>query len=475
VLLSKNLLKKIFFRKDFNSQENKKNLLERNLNLLGLVLLGIGAIVGTGIFVSPGIVAGVYAGPGAILSFLFAAIVCMLVAFCYAEFSSTIPVGGSAYVYVYSTFGQLMAWLAGWSIIIYSIVSSATVSVAWSSYFRNLFNLNFGTKFDIIATLLIFILTLFLLRGMKDSAMLNNIMVFVKFFIIMFFIGVGIFFIKGENFSPFIPEYFKDSNNIKHYGILGVISGAASCFYSYLGFEVVATTSEEVKNPKRDVPLGIILSLTVAAILYILMTTVLVGMVDYKDLLDPKIQSYSAAYAMKSVGKVWVANIISIGAIAGMTTVALLNLYAGTRLILAISRDGLLPKKFSELSEKRKIPILATCFVGILTAIAANFLSLEAAIEVVSSCALFVFSLVSIGILFLRYDNKFKNLEKSFKVPLFPVTPILAFVTCILLMTRFKKLTWIIFLSCQLIGIIYYLIYLFVSQKNINSEKNNNQ
>jgi APA family basic amino acid/polyamine antiporter len=465
------LFKNFFKRKDISSELNKKSLLERNLSLVSLILLGIGAIVGTGIFVSPGIIAGVYAGPATILSFLVAAFVCMLVALCYAEFSSTIPIGGSAYVYAYSTFGQFIAWLVGWSIIVYSMISTAVVSVAWSSYFKNLFNLNFRTRFDVIATILILLLMGFLLRGMKDSAKLNNTMVFVKFFTIMFFVGIGIFFIKKENFFPFIPKVIIDNSGIKHYGLLGIISGAASSFYSYLGFEVVATTSEEVKNPKRDVSLGIIISLAAAAILYILMSTVLVGIVNYKDLADPSIQSYSAAYAMKIAGKAWASNIISVGAIAGMTTVALLNLYAGTRLVLAISRDGLLPRKLSKLSEKNKVPVRATIFVAIVTVIAANTLSLDSAIELVSSCALFVFAIVSIGVIFLRYDKQFKDLEKSFKVPMFPVIPILAFASCILLMAQFKKFTWIIFLICELIGILYYL---FIGQRTSQLDQKNN-
>lgn len=460
----------IFTKKDVAADLAKQPVLVRTLSAFGLTTMGVGAIVGAGIFITPGIIAGKYAGPAVILSFLLAAVVCALAALCYAEFASTIPLAGSAYTYAYSVFGEIIAWVLGWSLISEYLFAVSSVAGSWSSYFQNLLG-GFGVHLptylqhanghgvDVIAIVIVLLVTALLINGVRESTRVNEIMVIVKIAVILLFIGVGIFFIKTNNYVPFIPKGFTDNTGVHHYGFWGIVGGAATAFYAYIGFDAVSTASEEVKNPKRDMPIGIIGSLGVASVLYMALSAVLVGVVNYKDLANPAHQGDPVAYALTLINQNWVAGIVSLGAVVGMTTVLMVMSFGGNRLIFAISRDGLLPKAFSKVSEKSKIPLGSTIIFGVIAALIAGFVPLQTVAELVNIGTLFAFALVSLGVLFLRHDRQFKGITTGFKVPLYPWIPILSFVACVFLMLQLEVITWKVFIIWQVVGLIWYAIY----------------
>lgn len=460
----------IFTRKDVAADLAKQPVLVRTLSAFGLTTMGVGAIVGAGIFITPGIIAGKYAGPAVMLSFLLAAVVCALAALCYAEFASTIPLAGSAYTYAYSVFGEIIAWVLGWSLISEYLFAVSSVAGSWSAYFQNLiggFGIHLptylqhanGKGIDVIAMIVVLLVTALLIVGVRESTRINEIMVIVKIAVIFLFIGVGVFFIKTNNFVPFIPKGFTDVNGIHHYGIGGIIAGAATAFYAYIGFDAVSTASEEVKNPKRDMPIGIIGSLGVASVLYMMLSAVLVGIVNYKDLANPAHQGDPVAYALTLINQNWVAGIVSLGAVVGMTTVLMVMSFGGNRLIFAIARDGLLPKAFSNISQKSKVPLGSTIIFGGLAAVIAGMVPLQTIAELVNIGTLFAFALVSLGILFLRRNPQFKDLQTGFKVPLYPVIPILSFALCFFLMLQLEVVTWKVFIVWQIVGLIWYFVY----------------
>lgn len=460
----------LFTKKDVTADLAQKPVLERSLSAFGLATMGIGAIVGAGIFITPGIIAGTYAGPAVILSFLLAAFVCALAALCYAEFASTIPLAGSAYTYAYAVFGELVAWILGWSLISEYLFAVASVASSWSAYFQNLIG-GFGVHLpeylrhanghgvDIIAIIICVLVTLLLLVGVRESTRINSIMVIVKIAVILLFIVVGAFFIKTNNYVPFIPKGFTDAAGVHRYGFAGIVAGAATAFYAYIGFDAVSTASEEVKNPKRNMPIGIIASLGVASVLYMALSAVLVGVVNYKDLANPAHQGDPVAYALNLIHQNWVGGIVSLGAVVGMTTVLLVMTFGGTRLLFAISRDGLLPKSFHAISLKKKIPTGSTLIFGVLAAFIGGVVPLQTIAELVNIGTLFAFALVSIGVIFLRNESQFKNIEAGFKVPLYPVVPILSFLMCVFLMIQLKAITWQVFAVWQALGLIWYFVY----------------
>ncbi|CAH0418259.1 amino acid permease [Periweissella ghanensis] len=460
----------IFTKKDVAADLAKQPVLERSLSAFGLTTMGVGAIVGAGIFITPGIIAGKYAGPAVILSFLLAAVVCALAALCYAEFASTIPLAGSAYTYAYSVFGEIIAWILGWSLVSEYLFAVSSVAGSWSAYFQNLLG-GFGVVLptylqhangkgiDIIAIIIVLIVTTLLISGVRESTRVNEIMVIVKIAVILLFIGVGAFFIKSGNFVPFIPKGFTDAAGVHHYGFAGIVAGAATAFYAYIGFDAVSTASEEVKNPKRDMPIGIIGSLGVASLLYMTLSAVLVGVVNYKDLASPAHQGDPVAYALTLIHQNWVAGIVSLGAVIGMTTVLMVMSFGGNRLLFAISRDGLLPKAFSKVSERSKVPAASTIIFGVLAAFIGGVVPLQTIAELVNIGTLFAFALVSLGIVFLRRDPQFKDNRQGFKVPFYPVVPILSFALCVFLMLQLEMITWKVFVIWQVLGLIWYAVY----------------
>ncbi len=461
----------LFVRKDVQTDILKKTGLSKSLSAFSLTTMGVGAIVGAGIFITPGIIAAKFAGPSAWLSFVLAAVVCSFAALCYSEFSSTIPLAGSAYTYVYSVFGEFIAWILGWALVSEYLFSVSAVAASWSAYFQNLlagFNIYLpeglraaiGTTgqphafFDLPAFIIIMIISGLLIEGVRESAKVNSIMVIIKILVILLFIGVGAFFVKPANFTPMMP-----------FGFNGVVSGAAVAFYAYIGFDAVSTAAEEVKNPQKNVPIGIIGSLLIATILYIALSVVLVGIVKYSKLsvADP------VAYSLHFIHQNWVAGIISLGAVIGMTTVLIVFLYGGTRLVFAISRDGLLPPVLSKLSLRSHSPKANTWIFGILGSVFACIIPIDKITELVNIGTLFAFAMVSIGIVFLRRDPKFKNLDTAFKVPFYPYLPILSFILCVGLMLQLKPFTWIAFTIWLIIGLIIYASYGFHHSKIRNA------
>lgn len=447
-----------YFRKKPLETSEKPSNLKRELKTMDLILLGLGAIVGTGIFVITGTAAAVTAGPSLILSFVIAAFSCILSALCYAEFASRIPVSGGAYSYAYTVFGELLGWLVGWLMICEYLLANASVASGWSGYMngfldgiglglpialRSSYNAEAGTYIDLIAILITFVVTYIVIQGAKKALRLNNIMVIVKFALIALFMVVGVFYVKPENWTPFAP-----------FGLKGVASGAAVVFFAFLGFDAVSTAAEETKNPRRDVPRGIIGSLGIATVLYIAVTLVLTGIVPYAQLnvKDP------VAFAIRFIGQDFIAGIISVGAIVTLLTVLISMTYGLGRLIYAIGRDGLLPKKLSQVDTKTKGPKFATQIVGVVSAVLAGIVPLNKLAELTNIVTLMIFVIIALGIIKLRKDFG-EPTEGEFKVPFVPIFPIVSIVVCLYLMIQLSLSVWIAFVIWLVLGILVYLSY----------------
>lgn len=448
----------IFRKKDVSQLLNgNTERLPQTLGGFDLVMLGVGAIVGTGIFILPGTVAATHSGPAIVISFIIAAIVCALAAMCYSEFSSTIPVTGSAYTYGYIIFGEVIAWLVGWALVLEYGLASASVATGWSAYFVNILEgLNIhipemftgpfdpanGTYINLPAVIIVLAIAFLLTRGIQESTKINKIMVFVKVGVILLFVLVGMFYVKPENWQPFMP-----------FGVEGILSGAALVFFAFLGFDAVSSAAEEVKNPQRNMPIGIIGSLFICTLLYVAVSLVLTGIVSYTQLNVTD----SVSFALQMVNQDWISGIISVGAVTGMMTVILVMIFGGTRLLYALGRDGLLPKIMSDLDRKHKTPVKNTWIFAILIAFCAGFIPLGTLAELVNMGTLIAFIIVSVGVIFLR---KNKNMPSGgFKVPLFPIIPILSFGACVFLILQLAISTWIACGIWFLIGLALYFMY----------------
>ncbi|MWV42352.1 amino acid permease [Paenibacillus sp. HJL G12] len=448
----------IFRKKTVESVDETAGKLRRTLSALDLTALGVGAIIGTGIFVLTGVAAAVHAGPGLMISFVIAALTCVLSAICYSEFASSVPVSGSAYAYSYVAFGEIIAWILGWDLILEYGVAAAAVASGWSSYFNGLldgfglhlpaalsgaYDASKGSVINLPAVIIIYVITYLLNRGIKETARFNGVMVIVKLIVVLLFIGVGAFYVKPSNWSPFLP-----------FGFGGVVNGAATVFFAYIGFDAVATAAEEVKRPQRDLPIGIISSLAICTVLYITVSLVLTGIVPYTSLNvgDP------VAFALRFVDQNLLAGLISIGAIAGMTTVLLVMLFGMTRLLFAISRDGLLTKKLSKVSGKSQTPTQSTWVTGTLIALLTGFVPLNKLANLTSIGTLFAFAVVSVGIIALRRNDAGK-VKQGFRVPWVPFLPLLSAAACVYLMMNLQAITWIGFVIWMLIGLIIYIAY----------------
>lgn len=450
----------LFRKKSLDQLLNKQGKVQLGKTLTGfdLIALGVGAVVGTGIFILPGTVASQHTGPAIIFSFIIAAIVCLFSAMCYSEFSSSIPVAGSAYTYSYVIFGELIAWIVGWCLLLEYGLAVAAVATGWSSYFNSLlaglgihipkalsgpFSPTDGTFINVPAIIVILLLTAFLSLGMKESSRLNKIMVFIKIGIVLLFILVGMFYVKPENWQPFAP-----------FGMKGIFEGAALVIFAYLGFDAVSSAAEEVKNPQRNMPFGIIGTLVICTILYIAVSLVLTGIVPYTDLNVGN----PVAYAMERVHLDWVFGVISLGAVVSMMTVIFVMLYGGTRLVYSFSRDGMLPKVLSEISPKKKIPMKSTWIYAIIVSLFAGFIPINRLTELVNIGTLLAFAVVSIGIIFLRKSNN-TQAATGFKVPFYPFVPIISFFMCIYMITQLSKFTLISCLIWMLFGLVVYFVY----------------
>lgn len=438
-------------------QESNSKAMKRTLGAFDLTSLGIGAIIGTGIFVLTGIVSAENAGPAIILSFVFAAIACGFAALCYAEFASTVPIAGSVYTYSYATLGELVAFMIGWDLMLEYLLAVSAVSTGWSSYFQSLlagfgmtlptalstsFAVGDGGFINLPAFVIVLLITTLLSAGIRESARINNVIVLIKIAVVLLFIFVGFGYVKPENWTPFTP-----------FGYGGIMTGAATVFFAYLGFDAVSTAAEETKRPQRDLPIGIIASLLICTALYIIVSLILTGIVPYTELNvnDP------VAFALQFIGQDSIAGIVSVGAIAGMTTVLLVMLYGQTRILYSMSRDGLLPSKFAKVNKKTQTPRFNTWFTGLIAATIGGFVDLGTLSTLVNIGTLSAFILVSIGVIVLRKTRP--DLPRAFKVPFMPVIPILAILFCGYLMLNLPAITWISFGIWLLIGSVVYFGY----------------
>ncbi len=438
-------------------QENDDSGLKRAVGALDLTALGLGAIIGTGIFVIIGEAIG-DSGPAIVLSFVLAGLTCIFSALSYSEMASAIPVSGSAYTYSYATMGELVAWVIGWDLILEYGLSVAAIAVGWGQYFNDLMDSLFNFKlpdaialapgeggtFNVPAVFVVLAVAAVLMFGVKESARTNTIMVGVKLLILVMFIVVGITAFKGSHFDNFAPD-----------GFSGISDAAAVIFFAYIGFDAVSTASGESKNPGRDLPIAIIGSLIIATLLYIIVAFVAVGALSADKL--AKSDAPLSAALRDGAGIGWAADLISFGALVAITSVVLTILYGQTRITLTMGRDGLLPSVFGKVSETRGTPVLATAIFGILVAALAAFVSLGELSKLVNIGTLFAFFVVNIGIIILRHTKP--DMERKFRVPFVPVVPLIGAALCVYLMTKLEAQTWVRFAVWMAIGLVIYFFY----------------
>lgn len=454
----------IFRTKSVVADGTTETGLKKCLSALDLTLLGIGAIIGTGIFVLTGIAAANQAGPAVVLSFVVSGFACAFAALAYAEMAAAVGGCGSAYGYSYVAFGELVAWIIGWVLLMEYGVATAAVATGWSGYFNNaLTAMGMGlpemlTKgpvagglVNLPAASIILILMGLLIVGVKQSAQLNAAMVFVKLLTIAVFIGIAVFNVNPANWHPFMP--FGWFHTLPDGKTVGVLAGASLVFFAYVGFDAVSTAVEEAKDPQRDVPVGIIASLAICTVIYIVVSGLLTGIVPYTEL---NVAS-PVAHALQLLGYNWASALISTGVIAGLTTVMLVLYYGLTRIIFAMSRDGLLSPFFAEVHPKTKTPIRVIIMCGIIISVIAGFIPLGQLAELVNIGTLAAFVLVCAGVIMLRISQP--HLHRPFKNPLNPLFPTLGMISCGALMAFLPETTWMRFIVWLTIGLIVYFTY----------------
>ncbi|MEU6467045.1 amino acid permease [Streptomyces sp. NPDC046976] len=462
--------------------EEPEHALKKSLSALDLTVFGVGVIIGTGIFVLTGQVAKNNAGPAVALAFVAAGVVCALAALCYAEFASTVPVAGSAYTFSYASLGELPAWIIGWDLVLEFALGTAVVAVGWSGYIRSLLdNAGWhlpeylsgrdgahGFGFDILAALLVLVLTAILVLGMKLSARITSLVVAIKVAVVLIVIIAGAFFVQSRNYHPFIPpaQPVPAGASLKaplvqlmfgwapaNFGVMGIFTAASVVFFAFIGFDIVATAAEETRNPQRDVPRGILGSLIICTVLYVAVSIVVTGMQNYTQLsVDAPL-----ADAFKSIGHPWYAGVISFGAAIGLTTVCLILLLGQTRVFFAMSRDGLLPRFFSRVHPRFRTPHRPTILLGVIIAIVAGFTSLSELAELVNIGTLFAFVVVAISVIILRKTRP--DLPRAFRTPWVPVVPIVSVCATLWLMLNLPAETWLRFAIWMVIGFAVYFLY----------------
>ena len=455
--MDSNLLRTKSIEQLVGDVEQGSKALKRTLSALDLTLLGIGAIIGTGIFVLTGTAAANQAGPAIVLSYTIAGLACGFAALCYAEFSAMIPISGSAYTYAYATLGEIFAWMIGWDLILEYAVGSMTVAVGWSGYFQRIlagFGLHLpawmsaapdpvaGSLANIPAMLIVLAIMVLLVIGVRESARFNATMVAVKLAAVAFFILIGFTYVKPENWSPFMP-----------YGFSGVMTGAAVVFFAYIGFDAVSTTAEEAKNPSRDLPIGIIASLVICTLLYLIVAAILSGIVpvvQFKN--DAQFLNAPVGYALSVINKDWAAGLVSAGAVAGITSVLLVMLMSQPRIFFAMSRDQLLPAGVSKVHPRFRTPYITTIITCVIVAAVAAFVPIHIVGEMTSIGTLFAFVVVSLAVIILRLRRP--DAVRPFRVPFGYVIPVLGVLSCLYLMVSLSVMTWVRFLGWLDIGMI---------------------
>ncbi len=456
--------------------EDEEHGLKRGLGIFDLIVFGVGVTIGAGIFVLTGEAAGVSAGPAVAVSFVIAAVVCGLAALCYAEFASTVPVAGSAFTFSYASLGELVAWIIGWDLILELALGAATVASSWSTYFVDVMSSAGWTvptwayedHHNVIAAIVILLLTGLLCFGIQVSAKVNAVAVLLKVGIVLLVIVAGLWYIKASNYTPFVPpsgskgapgaeptsSLLQDLGfSTGAFGFGGIISAAALVFFAFIGFDIVATTAEETRKPQRDVPIGIFGSLAIITVLYVAVCVVITGMVKYDQI---KVEAPLAS-AFRSVGNDWMAVVVDIGALLGLTTVTLTLLLGQTRVFFAMSRDKLLPESFGKLNPKSKVPVRVTIVTGCAAAAVTLLVPLTELSKLVNIGTLFAFVVVAAGVLVLRRTRP--DLKRAFRTPLVPFVPIISVLASVYLMLNLSGATWVRFLLWMAVGLVIYAAY----------------
>ncbi|HTQ16825.1 amino acid permease [Mycobacterium sp.] len=452
--------------------------LKKDLTWLDLVVFGVAVVIGAGIFTVTASTTGDVTGPAIWISFIIAAITCALAALCYAEFASTLPVAGSAYTFSYATFGEFIAWIIGWNLLLELAIGAAVVSKGWSSYLGSVFGFGGGTvnigsvNLDWGALVIVGVVATLIALGTKLSSRFSAVVTGIKVAVVLLVIVVGAFYIKPENYSPFIPkpEAGADIKGIEqsvlslltgahssHYGWYGVLAGASIVFFAFIGFDIVATMAEETKNPQKDVPKGILASLAIVTVLYVAVSVVLSGMVSYTKLKTVPGRPHanlSTAFAENGVN--WASKIIAVGALAGLTTVVMVLMLGQCRVLFAMARDGLLPRGLAK-TGSRGTPIRITVLVAVVIAMTASIFPIAKLEEMVNVGTLFAFVLVSAGVIVLRRTRP--DLPRGFRAPWVPYLPIASILACVWLMVNLTALTWVRFVVWLVVGTLIYVGY----------------